>query len=47
MGLCMHAHIHVGSGLTDSNLKHAVKNLRNSQAILEAILKYFSYKEEC
>ena len=46
-GLCMHAHIHVGSGLTHSNLKHAVKNLRNSQAILEAILKYFSYKEEC
>ena len=45
-GLYMHAQIHVGSGLTDPNLKHAVKNLRNSQVILDAILKYFSYKEE-
>ena len=43
----MHTHKHVGSGLTDPDLKHAVKNLRSSQAILEAIFKYFSYKEEC
>lgn len=43
-----YTHTHIkGSGEIAPNLKHAMKNLTNSLAMVEAVLSYFSYKEDC
>lgn len=45
----MHMGMHTYTGPKEivPKLKHVMKKLNNSLAILEEILNYFSYKEDC
>lgn len=43
----MHMHTYTGPKKIVPKLKHVMKKLKNSLAILEEILNYFSYKEYC